>query len=99
MDDNAQSLISYSLGSANGSVRNQNIGRRFGKCCHAVIELRVAGSLRLRSFSPRGTMHQTTKKWERLAEHLEWAERHGRIVAVAEFLRNLSETDWHHVDD
>jgi hypothetical protein len=39
------------------------------------------------------------EKMQRLAEHLEWAERHGRLTALAGFLRNLNETDWHHVGD
>lgn len=39
------------------------------------------------------------EKMQRLAEQLEWAERHGGIVAVADFLRNLNERDWHHAGD
>ena len=33
----------------------------------------------------------------RLSEHIEWAERHDGLAAVAAFLRNLAETDWHHL--
>jgi hypothetical protein len=39
------------------------------------------------------------EKMERFAEHLKWAERHDEIAGVANFLSNLSETDWHHVND
>lgn len=39
------------------------------------------------------------EKMQRLAEHLEWAEQHGGIVAVAGFLRNLNEEEWRHVGD
>ena len=37
-------------------------------------------------------------KMLRLAEHIEWAEKHGALDDVAAFLRGLCEDDWHHVD-
>jgi hypothetical protein len=39
------------------------------------------------------------EKMLRLAEHIQWAEKHGSLPAVAAFLRNLAETDWHHLSD
>lgn len=39
------------------------------------------------------------EKMRRLDEHLEWAERHGAIDAVADYLHNLDEGDWHHPSD
>ena len=38
-------------------------------------------------------------KVERLTEHIEWAERHGALLVVADFLRKLREEDWHHVGE
>ncbi len=35
-------------------------------------------------------------KMLRLREHLEWAELHGCLDAVDQFLKELTETDWHH---
>lgn len=34
----------------------------------------------------------------RLTEHIEWAEKHGGLQPVADFLRKLPEADWHHVE-
>jgi hypothetical protein len=48
---------------------------------------------------PKHNYASDEEKMQRLAEHLEWAERHGRLTALAGFLRNLNETDWHHVGD
>jgi hypothetical protein len=39
------------------------------------------------------------EKMLRLAEHIEWAERHGSLPEVANFLRSLAETEWHHLGD
>lgn len=39
------------------------------------------------------------ERMDRLAEHLGWAERHGGIGAIAEFIRSLNEVDWHQVTD
>jgi hypothetical protein len=39
------------------------------------------------------------QKQERLTLHLRWAETHGAIDEVAEFLRSLRQSDWHHADD
>ena len=36
-------------------------------------------------------------KMLRLAEHIEWADKHGALVSVATFLRALREEDWHHL--
>jgi hypothetical protein len=38
-------------------------------------------------------------KMLRLADHIRWAEKHGSLPAVAAFLRNLGEDDWHHVGE
>ena len=38
-------------------------------------------------------------KTQRLAEHIEWAEKHGALETVSAFLRNLQEEDWHHIGD
>jgi len=38
-------------------------------------------------------------KMIRLREHLEWAEKHGGLDAVDQFLRDLTEKDWHHLGD
>ena len=38
-------------------------------------------------------------KMLRLAEHIEWAEKHGCLNQVASYLRNLREEDWFHVGD
>jgi len=35
-------------------------------------------------------------KRQRLAEHIKWAARHGKLEKVSSFLRNLSEKDWYH---
>ena len=35
-------------------------------------------------------------KMLRLAEHIEWAEKHNTLDAVSSFLRALPEDDWHH---
>ncbi|MBK0392188.1 hypothetical protein [Ramlibacter algicola] len=34
----------------------------------------------------------------RLREQVEWARRHGALVALDAFLRRLPERDWHHVE-
>lgn len=34
-----------------------------------------------------------------LRDHLEWAERSGRLAAVQQFLERLAEDDWHHMGD
>ena len=38
-------------------------------------------------------------KMLRLAEHIEWADKHGTLESVARFLRGLSEEDWFHLGD
>jgi hypothetical protein len=38
-------------------------------------------------------------KMLRLAEHIRWAEEHGAIEVVSQFLRGLPESDWHHLGD
>lgn len=39
------------------------------------------------------------EKMLRLREHIEWAESHGCLPSVAAFLRQLEESDWHHLSD
>jgi hypothetical protein len=43
--------------------------------------------------------HHTSnlEKMLRLAEHVERAEKHGKLAEVAAFIRNLSEDEWHHL--
>ncbi len=38
-------------------------------------------------------------KMLRLREHLEWSQKYGALNAVDKFLRDLPETDWHHLSD
>ena len=38
-------------------------------------------------------------KMARLAEHLDWAERHGTLERTGQFVRGLNEDDWHHIGD
>jgi hypothetical protein len=38
-------------------------------------------------------------KMLRVREHLEWAEQQGCLDVVDKFLKDLSETDWHHVGE
>lgn len=35
----------------------------------------------------------------RFREHLAWAEKHGGLDGVDTFLRNLSESDWYHLNE
>lgn len=45
--------------------------------------------------------HETSTqlKMLRLAEHIEWADKHNAMVPVAAFLRNLREEDWLHLGE
>jgi len=38
-------------------------------------------------------------KMLRLAEHIEWAEKHNALAPISTFLRDLREEDWHHVGE
>ena len=38
-------------------------------------------------------------KMVRLKEHLEWAEEHGSLHQIIEYLQSLKEEDWHHLHD
>jgi hypothetical protein len=38
-------------------------------------------------------------KMLRLAEHIEWAERHGVLGPASRFLRELQEEEWFHIGD
>ncbi|MBI3699997.1 MAG: hypothetical protein HY242_06055 [Afipia sp.] len=38
-------------------------------------------------------------KMLRLAEHIEWADRHNKLQEIASFLRELPEESWHHIGD
>lgn len=48
-----------------------------------------------------GAWNDTTdiEKAARLREHIEWAANHGCLPMVAAFLRNLPESEWHHLRD
>ena len=39
------------------------------------------------------------EKMLRLREHLEWAEKHGNLDIVDKYLKDLPESNWHHLDD
>lgn len=39
------------------------------------------------------------EKMLRLAEHIEWADKHGNLPEAAAFVRKLTENDWHHLAD
>lgn len=41
----------------------------------------------------------TASKMARLAEHIEWAAKHGALGAVERFLQALSEDEWFHLND
>jgi hypothetical protein len=41
----------------------------------------------------------TMLKMVRLAEHIEWAEKHNALPEVAAFLRGLQEDEWHHLSE
>jgi hypothetical protein len=38
-------------------------------------------------------------KMVRLADHIEWADKHSALVEIAAFLRELPEKDWHHIGE
>jgi hypothetical protein len=38
-------------------------------------------------------------KMLRVAEHIEWAEKHGALNEISLFLYGLKEDDWHHVGE
>jgi hypothetical protein len=38
-------------------------------------------------------------KAKRLRDHICWAAEKGSLVQIGNYLRNLSEDDWHHVGD
>jgi hypothetical protein len=48
-----------------------------------------------------GAWHETPgmAKMLRLAEHIEWAEKHNSLAPVAAFLRHLREEDWYHLGE
>lgn len=48
-----------------------------------------------------GAWWETSSKEKalRLETHIQWAEEHGVLDAVSDFLRSLPEWDWHHSDD
>lgn len=39
------------------------------------------------------------EKMDRLTEHICWADKHGKLFEVDNYLRNIQETDWHHLSD
>jgi hypothetical protein len=38
-------------------------------------------------------------KMQRLADHIRWADKHGRLPQIGTYLRNLREEDWYHLKD
>jgi hypothetical protein len=39
------------------------------------------------------------EKMMRLSQHIQWANTHGCLPEVSNFLRGLAESDWHHLKD
>jgi len=39
------------------------------------------------------------EKMMRLTEHIQWADKHGKLTEISAFLRGLAESDWHHLGD
>lgn len=48
-----------------------------------------------------GAWHHVSnlEKMLRLAEHIQWADKHGKLTEASAFLRGLVESDWHHLGD
>lgn len=46
-----------------------------------------------------GAWHYTSdfEKMQRLEQHIEWANKHGKLPEVSSYLRSLTESDWHHL--
>jgi hypothetical protein len=63
--------------------------RRAGTCWEPALPLILAA------------WHETPAmlKMLRLAEHIEWAEKHNALQEVAAFLRGLQEHEWHHLGE
>jgi hypothetical protein len=38
-------------------------------------------------------------KMLRLAEHIEWADKHGSLETIGKFVRGLREDEWFHIGD
>jgi hypothetical protein len=38
-------------------------------------------------------------KMLRLAEHIQWAARHGALDTISRFLRGMREEDWFHIGE
>lgn len=39
------------------------------------------------------------EKMARLAEHIQWADKHGKLAEASAFLRRLAESEWYHFGD
>ena len=39
------------------------------------------------------------EKMDRLAEHIKWADKHGNLADVSQYLHSLPESDWYHIND
>ena len=98
MNDTAKSLIAYCLENSRVCPKPglwQNLWnllperRRIGAGWQPAAPLILAA------------WHHTSnlEKMQRLATHIEWAEMHGSLPEVAVFLRNLAESEWHHLGD
>lgn len=98
MDHNAQSLIAYSREHQRVCPQPQ----RWQTLWEMLPQRRqVSGEWQPPLPLILGAWHHASnsEKMERLADHLEWAEKHGNLPAIATYLRNLTEADWHHLND
>jgi hypothetical protein len=98
MDDNAQSLIAYSRERQRVCPQPQ----RWQALWEMLPQRRqVSGGWHPPLPLILGAWHYASnfEKMQRLADHLEWAEKHGNLPAIAVYLRNLTEADWHHLND
>ena len=98
MNDTAESLIAYCR--ENGRVCP--LPMRWNELWQMLPDHRRAGG----GWEPAAPLilaawHEASNvaKMLRLAGHIGWADQHGNLSEVAEFLRNLGETDWHHLGE
>jgi hypothetical protein len=98
MNESAESLIAYCR--ENGRICPQPL--KWNALWEMLPERRRVGS----GWEPAlplilAAWHDSPalSKMGRFSEHIEWAEKHGNLPAVAAFLRNLPETDWYHLGD
>ena len=98
MNENAKSLIGYSR--ENDRVCPQPM--RWNELWEMLPERRRVGA----GWEPSlplilGAWHYASnlEKMMRLDEHIQWADKHGKIEKVSAFLHGLKESEWHHLKD